>query len=426
MTKSKAKKLEECVTCLDIEVSRDSIDKAFEEVYDELVKVVNIPGFRTGKAPKDLVRKQYSKDARQEVLKRLIPEAYRQALAEHKLTPVGMPDISDVDFAEGKPLSFKARIDTRPEFRLKNYKGLKLERKKAAVKPEDIDKTLESLRGVHAKYIAADDRPVEMGDYVVGDLDCNVDGKPFHKKRENIWLAVEKESFIPGLGEKMVGMKKGEERDIESVLPEQYPDKALAGKKAIYRISVKGIKVRQLPNLDDEFAKDLGKESLAALRDDVAKELEARMKAGADVDTENQLLNRLMDDNVFPVPANFIKRQTDFMVENSKKRLEEKGFKREELDKKDSEFRSKCKDDAVRQVRLLFILDEIAKAENIEASEGDIDNAYKSIAMQANTTADEVRKHYEKEDMADNLLEKIREEKTISFLLKSADIAEKD
>lgn len=425
MTKSKAKKMEECVTCLDIEVSKDAIDKAFEEVYDELARVVNIPGFRVGKAPKDLVKKQYAKDAHQEVLKRLIPEAYRKAIEEHKLTPVGMPAISDVSFEEGKLLSFKARIDTRPEFKLKSYKAIKLYRKKADVKPDDVEKTLESLRGVHAKYIAAGDRPVEMGDYVVADLDCSVDGKPFHKKRENIWLVVEKESFIPGLGEKMVGMKKGEEKDVESTLPKEYPDKALAGKIAVYHVAVKEIKVRQLPNLDDEFAKDLGKDNMTALKDAISKELEARIKASVEIDTENQLLNKLMDDNVFTVPASFVKRQTDFMVENSKQRLVDKGFKREELDKKDDEFRAKCKDDAVRQVRLMFILDEIAKNEHIDATEEDLENSYKSIAAQANTTPEEVKKHYEKEDMVDNLLDKIREEKTVEFLLKNAEITEK-
>jgi len=425
MAKSKVKKMEDCVACLDIEVSKDTIENAFEEVYDELVKVVTIPGFRTGKAPKDLVKKQYAKDAREEVLKRLIPDAYRKAVEEHKITPVGMPDISDLKFDEGKLLSFKARIDTRPEFKLKNYKALKLERKKVDVKAEDIDKTIESLRGVHAKYTDADDRPVAMGDYVIADMDCLVDGKPFHKKRENVWLSVDKESFIPGLGEKLVGMKKLEERDIESALPDKYPDKALAGKKAVYHVKINGIKVRELPNLDDEFAKDLGKENLSALKEEVAKELESRMKASSEIDLENQLLKKLMDDNNFAVPATFVKRQTDFMVENSKRRLEEKGFKREELDKKDDEFRAKCKDDAVRQVRLLFILDEIARAENIEADESDLQNSYNSIAIQANTTAEEVKKHYEKEEMVDNLLEKIREEKTIDFLLKNAEITEK-
>lgn len=426
MVKSKAKKIEECVVSLDIEVPKETIEQAFVEVYGEIAKVATIPGFRAGKAPQDLVKKHYAKDAREEALKHLIPDSYRKAVEEHKLAPIGMPAISDVNFEEGKLLTFKASVTTRPDFKLKDYKGLKVDRKKTAVKPADIEKTIESLREMHAKYQVADDRPVQMGDYVTGDLDCFVDGKPAHKKRENIWFAVEKDSFIPGLTEKMVGMKKDEERDVEVTLPEKYPDKALAGKLARYHVTVKGIKVRQLPAVDDEFAKDLGKETLAALKEDITKELDERMRSGAEVETENQLLARLAQDNVFAVPASFVKRQIESMVENSKQKLIEKGFKKEELDKKDDEFRAKYKDDAVRQVRLLFILDEIAGNEKIEVTEADLASAFASIAARAGRTEKEVKDYYEKEEMLDSLAEKIREEKTIEFLLKHADITEKD
>lgn len=422
MTTSKVKKAQECSALLDIEVPKESVEQAFEEVYDDIVKVANLPGFRVGKAPKDLVRKHYVKDAREEVLKRLVPEAYRKALEEHKLQPVGMPTISEVNFEEGKRLSFKARVDTRPEFTIKNYKGLKLERKNTKVTPQDVQKTLESARDMHAKYIAADERPIQMGDYVVADLDCSVDGKPVHKKRENIWIAIEKESFIPGLAEKMIGMKNGEEKDIEATMPEKYPDSALAGKRATYHVAVKGVKIRQLPDIDDEFAKDLGKSDIASLKEEIAGSLASRMKATAETETENQLLNKLMDDNVFPVPQNLVKRQLDFMVENSKRRLEEKGFKREELDKKDEEFRAKFKSDALRQVRLLFVLDEIARREHIDVTEKDIAESYKSMAAQSGMTEQAVKEHYEKEDIVDNLIDKIREEKTTEFLLNNSEI----
>lgn len=421
MQQTKLKRLEDCVVSLDIQVPKESVDKAFEEVYGDITKVANLPGFRVGKVPKDLVKKHYSKDARDEVLKRLIPEAYRMALKEHDIRPAGLPSISDVNFEEGKLLSFKARIDTRPDFKLKDYKGLKIERKVVEVKPEDIQKTLDSAREMNAKYLPADERPVQMGDYVVVDLECVVDGKPAHKKRENMWIAIEKESLIPGLAEKMVGMKKDEARDITATLPEKYPDKALAGKSAAYHILLKGIKVRKLPDIDDEFAKDLGRENLETLKNDIAKELETRMKAEAEVEAENGILNKLIDDNAFPVPQNFVKRQLEFMVENAKRRLEEKGFKREELNKKDEEFRGKFKDEAVRQVRLLFILDEIAAVEGIKATDEDIAASYKAIAAQANKPENEIREYYEKEDLVDNLLNKIREEKTIAFLLKKSE-----
>lgn len=420
--KSKVKNIEECSTLFEIEVTKETLDKAFEEVYGEITKVANIPGFRAGKAPVDLVRKHYTKNAKEEVLKRCIPEAYKAALEEHKINPIGLPEITDVVFEEGKPLSFKAKVSTRPKFKIKNYKGIKLEKKSAAISEEDIDKTLEHLRAINAKYVSVEDRPVQLGDYVVSDMECFVDGKPAHKKRENLWLFADKESLMPGLGEKMVGMTKGETREIEISVPGEYSDKTIAGKKATYRIQAKEIKLRQLPALDDELAKDLGSSDMADLRGRIRKELEERSRINSEIAMENQLLDTLMDENVFPVPSSFVASQLNYMVEDSKKRLMEKGFRREDLDKKDAELKEKFKKDAERRVRLIFIMDEIMRLENIEATGEDLEEAYKSIALQSGKTEAEVKSHYEKEDLVGNLEESVRERKVVEFLLKNAEI----
>lgn len=423
--KSKAKKIEECLTLFEIEVTKETLDKAFDEVYDEITKVANIPGFRVGKAPKDLVKKHYTKNAKDEVLKRMIPQAYGAALKEHKINPAGLPEITDVNFEEEKALSFKAKVDTRPNFKIKEYKGIKAEKKSATITDEDVNKTLENLRGLHARYIAVEDRPAQLGDYVVSDQECLVDGKDVHKKRENLWLYMEKESFIPGLGEKMVGMNKGETRDIEISLPAEYPDKVVAGKKVTYRILAKEIKRRELPAVDDELAKDLGRKSLEDLKTEIRKELEERSLVNAEIGMENQLLDKLIDDNAFTVPSGFVDRQLDYIVEDYKKRLMEKGFKREDLDKKDKELREKLKNDAVRRVRLLFILDEIARIEKIDIGDADVAKAYESMAAQTGKSVDEVKNYYEKEELVGNLEEKLREGKVIEFLIKSAQITEK-
>lgn len=422
--KSKVKSTEECSHLFEIEVSSQTIAKAFDEVYTEIMKFANIPGFRVGHAPKELVKKHYTKDAKSEVLKRIIPEAYISAVEEHKIVPIELPEISDVVFEDEKALSFKARVLTRPKFKLKHYKALELKKKMAGVTDADIDKTIENLRQMHAVYIEVEDRPLAMGDYAVSDLECYVDGQAVHKKRENLWLYLDRESLVPELSEKMVGMKKLEERDIEAALPEKYPDKRIAGKPARYHVLVKGIKLRRLPDVDDEFAKDLGKASLDELKKEISGELEARTKANADIEAENHLLGALMDDNVFSVPSSLVNKQLDFMVEDARKRLEEKGFKAEELDKKNEELKEKFRKDAERQVRLLFILDEIALKENIDTSEEDLKNAYKSLSAQTGKTEEAVKDYYERKNLADSLKTKIKEEKTIRFLLQNAKIVE--
>ena len=424
--KSKIKPVEECVSLLEIDVPKPDIEKAFNEVYVEITKYANIPGFRVGKAPKELVKRHYGKNAKEEVLKRLVPEAYHAAVQEHNLMPISSPEISDVSFEDEGKLSFKARVSTRPVFKLKNYKGIKVEKKSAKVSDDDVKKMLDNLKEMNAKYVSVEDRPVQMGDYVVSDLDCSVDGKAIHKTRENLWLLLEKDSLVPGLIDKMIGMTKGEERDIETAVPDKYPDKFVAGKLAKYHVKAKEIKRRELPELNDEFAKVFGKENMDALKQNITKELEARAQANAEIDAENQVLNKIIDDNTFAVPSSFVARQLEFMVEDAKRHLMEKGFKKEDLDKNDKELKEKFKNEAARKVRLLFILDDIARQEKIEIADEDLNDAYKTIAAQAGKSEQEVRGYYEKEDLVDNLKDKIREGKVIQFLLKNADVAKKD
>jgi len=425
-SRSKCKSLEECIALFEIEVSLETLEKAFADVYGEISKYANIAGFRVGKAPLDLVKKQYGEHAREEVLKRLIPDAYHEAITEHKIHPVGYPEISDVAFDGGKPLSFKAKVETRPEFKIKDYKGIKIEKKKAAVKDADIDTALDNLRQLNAKYISVEDRPLQHDDYAVVDLECTVDGNPIHKKRDNLWMFMDKDSLLADLHAKMIGMRKDEERDIDVTLPERYPDKKVAGKTVRYHIKVKEIKLRQMAALDDEFAKDLHKESLEGLKKEVREELERRTKAAVEADAENQLLAKLADGYDFAVPSSMVKRQLEFMVDDAKKRLEEKGFPKEELDKKQKEFEDKFKADALRRVRLLFVLDLVASAENIDAADKDVEEIYRQAALQTGQEESKIKEYYEKEGLVGDLKEKLREEKTIRFLLDNAKVTEKE
>lgn len=423
--KIKKRSAEECVTIFEIEVPKESVGRAFEEVYDEISKVASIPGFRPGKAPRELVKKQYAKDAESEMLQRVIPESYKAALGEHGIFPVGLPEITDVSCIAGGPVSFKAKVETRPQFKLKNYKGIKVEKKKIPIQDEDVAKAIENLREISAKYVTQESGAAEMGDYVVSDMECFVEDKPAHKKRENLWLCLNTDTAVPGLSEKLVGIKPGEERDVEVTLPAEYPDKAIAGKAARYHIKSKEVKMRQLPDVNDDFAKDLGKGSLEELKKDILDEMTRRAAVNIEVDAENQLLKKLMDDNLFSVPASFVQRQLEYMIEDAKRRLSEKGVKKEDLDKKEGDFRAKFKDDAVRQVRLLFILDEIAREEKIEAAEEEIKEAFKSISAQTGKSEEEVRNYYESQELVESLKDRIREGKTIKFLLANADIVEK-
>lgn len=424
MVRSKIKSLEECASLFEIEVPKETVDKAFDEIYSQISKVASVPGFRPGKAPKELVKKHYSKHAQEEAIKKLLPEAYSAALQEHRINPIGMPEISDIIFEEGKDMSFKARVETRPKFTLKNYKCIDVKKKKIAIGSSDIDKTLESIREMNAKYSSPENRSLKMGDYAISDMECEVGGKAIHKKRENLWLYMDKDTIAPGFSDGLVGMNKGDEKNIEIVFPKEHADKNLAEKKAIYRIKVNDIKVRVLPEINDALAKDMGKESLEILKKDIAIGLEAQAKRNADIDVENKVLTKITEDNKFGVPSGIVERQLKQMVENAKHKLLEKGFKKDDLDKKDGEFKAKFKDDAEKRVRLLFILDAVAEAEKIEVSDSDIAEAYKAISDETGKSETEVRAHYEREDITADLKEQLKEGKAIEFLVKNAKVTE--
>jgi len=424
MARSKVKPLEECAALLEIDVSKETVDKAFDEIYSEIMKVASVPGFRPGKAPKELVRKHYAKHAHEEAMKKLLPEAYAAALQEHRINPIGMPEISDIVFEEGKDMSFKARVEMRPKFTIKNYKGISVKSKKVAVGSSDIDKTLESIREMNAKYSSPEDRPLRMGDYAISNMECEVDGKAVHKKRENLWLYMDKDTIAPGLSEGMVGMNKNDEKSIDIVFPKEHADKSMAGKKAAYRVKVNDIKVRDLPEVNDALAKSMGKDSLEALKKDILTGLEAQAKRNSEIEVENKVLTKIVEDNKFGVPSGIVKRQLEQMVENAKRRLLEKGFKKDDLDKKDDEFRAKFKDDAEKRVRLLFILDAVAAAEKIEVTDGDMAEAYKVISEQTGKSEDEIKAHYEREDITADLKEQLKEGKAIEFLVKNARVTE--
>ncbi len=422
--KTKIKKTDECEAHFEIEVGQETIARAIEDVYDELSRVVEIPGFRAGRAPRDLVKKHHRKKAEEEALKSLISEAYSMALEEHGVHPISTPEIMDLTFKAGQPLTFKAKVDTRPEIKLKDYKGIKIEKKALELKEEDVSKTLENLRIINAKYISQEDRPLVIGDYAICDLGCFVDEKPIHKTRENIWLLVEEESLtlMPGLAAKMAGMKKLEERDCEVVLPEKYPNKDMAGKKAVYHVKLKEIKLRQLPNLDDDFAKDLGKDSLEALNNDIREEMKAHLQNQIEQDMEKQLLAKLVDANTFSVPKSFVARELHYIIEDAKAKLAEKGFKKEEIDSKEKEFEERFRPDAAKRIRLAFLLDEIARKEGIGLDEAELEDAFKAISVKVNQPIDKVKEYYQKEGLIESLKEQVRENKTIWFLLKEANV----
>lgn len=421
--KTRIKNIEECRKLFQIEISKDLVKKATEEVYQNIKKFAKIPGFRPGSAPQDLLEKHYSKDAKEEVLRQLVPEGYRKALEDHKVAPIGHPEISKVNFELDKPLTFEAEVDVYPSFKLKNYKSIKVKKKRISVDEKELEDALLRVQSMSAKYNDVQ-RPIKKGDYAVCDVEAFIEGKLITKKNNSMWIQAEKDASLLGIGEELVGLSKGEKKEIDAKLPDNYPDKKYAGKLAKFKVDVKEVKEKALPELDDAFAKTLNIESMDLLKKELETQILKRKENSLKINMENQILEKLLKDNKFLVPSSIVKRQKEVFAKRLEVDLTEKGIPKEEADKRIKEFDSKLQEDALSKVKIYFMLDDIAVKEKIEVNKSDIDERMKSVAVSTGKSFDEVKGYYEKENLIGGLSEEIKEVKVLEFLLKNADITE--
>ncbi len=423
MMKSRCKNLEDCGKLFQIEIPKEVIDKAIDETYNEIKKVAKIPGFRPGAAPRDLLEKHHGDAAREEVLKKLIPESYQKALGEHKVIPVSLPRVSNIKFEKGKPLTFDAHVDSKPSFKLKSYKDIKVNKDRISFSKEEIEEALQRISSMYAEYNSVD-RAAQKGDYAVSDVEAFWDGKPISRKQNNMWIEVNKDASMLGLGEELVGLKKGDTKEIEKKLPDNYPDKKYAGKQAKFKITVNDIKEKKPAKIDDEFAKNLKFNTVDELKKNIEEEILKKKEENLKINMKNQILEKLLKDNKFTVPGTLVERQKTVFEKRLEAELLKKGINKEEAEKKVLELGAKLLEDAKSKVQLYFILDEIASSEKIEVTKSDIDEKFRALASYYNQPETEVRKYYENENLIGGLEEELKEEKTIDLLLARANVTE--
>jgi len=422
--KKNVKHIEDCKKAFEIQIASDEVVKRIEDCYTRVKKVANIPGFRAGKAPRDLLEKHYGERVTKEVVEDLIADSYQTALEESGFTPLGMPSITDVKLDDKKSLSYKAEFDIRPSLSLKGYKGIKITKKKAEIKDEDIEKSIKTLQDSNAKFKDANERAVKIGDYCVCDSEVFVDDKSIVKKRESIWMPIEEKSYIPGLSAQLTGARAGDEKNVNVTLPEDFNSKEYAGRPATFKIKVKEIKERTVPQIDDEFAKDLGYNDLVGLKESVRKILENQAERQIRQDMENQILEKLLKSTNFTVPSSLVEKQHKHLITEEERSLMRQGLKEDDIKTKKDELEKRLKPIAVRQVKTMFILDEIAHKETITVSDEEMDQAFESIAQQARQPKNKVEKHYKENKLTSSLRADIENSKVLDFLVKEATIEE--
>jgi len=418
--KVKVKDGKPCEKVLTIEVPPDAIQKEFEEFYKAVAPNAQVPGFRPGKAPRHVIEMHYRESAREHVLKNLISESFKHALTTEVLEPLGYPKIQDVDFKD-TCLSYKACIEIRPKIKLNRYKGLEAKKEKAEVKPEEIEHELTHIQESLAQYKTIDDRPVQMGDFVITDYACTVDGKEIDR-RVGDWLEVREKEFLQGFSVQLIGMKPGDEKKIELKFPETMGRKELAGKPAEFQVKVKEIKTKTLPPLSDELAKESGDFStLEELKSKTHQNLLTKKERETETSFEKALLDELVKQNKMDLPEGVVQRRVEYLLEETKHSFLGQGGAEEMFEKQKEQLSKEMEPEAKRQVQVSFLLDEIAIKENITVTEEEQKQRYQQIAERVRQPLEQVAKYYgENENAREALAEQIRNEKTIQMIKDNA------
>jgi trigger factor len=424
----KWEKLEGNEGVLTVEVDAEQVNKGLDAAFKKVVKNIALPGFRKGKVPRVLFEKRFGVEALyQDALDILLPEAYAKAVEEAGIEPVSMPEIDIEQMEKGKSLIFKAKVTVKPEVKLGQYKGLEVEKMDATVTDEDVENELKRLQENYAELVVKEDGTVENGDTAVIDFEGFVDGEPFEGgKAENYSLEIGSGTFIPGFEEQLVGMKAGEEKEIQVTFPEEYHAEQLAGKPATFKVKVHEVKAKQLPALDDEFAKDVDEEveTLDELKAKIRARLEEAKKNEAETALRNAVVEKAAANAEIDIPAVMVQNETDRMLREFDQRLQMQGLNLQLYyqfsGQDEAALREQMKEDAEKRVRAALTLEAIAKAENIEVTDEEVEEELQKMAEAYNLSVDKLK---ELLGSLDGVKEDLKWRKTVDFLVEHSTVA---
>ncbi|SCJ72283.1 Trigger factor [uncultured Clostridium sp.] len=414
-------KLEKDQVRLTIEVDAEQFEKGIVAAYRKMVKSMNIPGFRKGKAPRKVIEQFYGPAIfYEEAFKEVYPDAYEKAIEDNDLQPVDYPEVDITDIGNDG-VKFTATVQLKPTVTLGDYKGIKVERPEYTVTDEDVQAEVDRALERSARWIAVEDRPVQDGDRVTLDYAGTVDGVAFEGgTAEGQTLNIGSGMFIPGFEEQMVGMNPGEEKDLNVKFPEEYQAKELAGKDAVFHVKLHDIKEKELPELDDEFAKDVSEfDTLDEYKADIRAKLEEQNKQRADAQYENALIEKVAENATVEIPQVMIERQIDNMMREFEMRLMYQGLRLDDYftitGSKAEDARAEFAKDADTRVKVQLVLEAIQEAEKIEATPEELDAEIAKMAEQANKPVEEYRASLQPQDMA-YLTDMIVMRKTVALL----------
>jgi len=408
---------------LTIDVPAEDFDQALDKAFKKVVKTVQIPGFRKGKVPRKIFEKRFGVESLyQDAVDIVLPEAYMKAVEETGISPVDQPEVDIEEIEKGKNLVFTAKVIVKPEVTLGEYKGLEVEEQSVEVTDEDVEQELEAQRQQHAELVVKEEGNVEEGDTVVMDFEGFMDGEAFEGgKGENHSLEIGSGQFIPGFEEQLVGKETGEESEIEINFPEDYHAEELAGKKATFKVKIHEIKEKELPELDDEFAKDVDEEveTLDELKKKKKEQLEEQKKQDAENQKRETLIEQASNNAEVDIPEAMVNTELEQMIKEFEQRLEMQGMTMEMYyqfsGQDENALKEQMREDAQKRVKTNLTLEAIVNEETIEVSQEDVDAELEKMASMYGTEVEQLKQMLG--GNTDALKEDLKFKKAIDFLI---------
>jgi len=412
---------------INFEIPADRVGAEIDKAFEEIRKRANVKGFRKGKVPRTYVEKHFSAMMEQDVLKNLVQDTYFRAIHDEKLLPVAHPLIESDDLKKGEPFKYSATVEIYPEVKIEEYAGLEVVKELYVKDEEVVAKRLEEMRENLAELKPVEERPTALGDFLSIDFKGFIDGVPFENgSAEDFHLELGSGRFIPGFEEQIVGQKIGENKNITVTFPTDYNSKELAGKEATFDVTVKEIKVKELPPLDDEFAKEVGEfETLDLLRDKISELHEKQEKERINSDLRDRTIKAFIARNPFEVPEALVEKQLQIMLDSTHKRLALEKLSLDMMGLDDAGYKARFRETAEMQVKGALLLDALAEQEGIKVEEGELDEKIKETAEQRNQQFETLKQFYEQNENArENLRDQLKENKVFALLLEKAKITE--
>lgn len=412
--------VEGCRHELEISIPFEEVEKETATVAEQFRGRAHLKGFRAGKAPMSLIRKNYEGDIRQKVLENLVPKAVDERVAAEQLRPVSRPNVTDLHFHEGKDVHFKAVFEVFPTFEIPNYNGVEVVYNEPEVTDEDVTKRLEEIRETKATYANEDPRPLAAGDYAVVSLE-SLSGTEEGIKSDEVQVLIGGPETLPGFTENLTGASPGDEKEFDVTYPAEYGRETLAGKTVRFHVGVKGLRRKELPELNDEFAQDLGDfRTLDEVKDAVRKSIAAQRQGEAQRDAKDKIIEKLIETNDFPVPEVFVDRQIENRVEQRLRSLQAEGVDPKSFKLDWDKVKAAQKDAALKEVKASMVLGKVAERESIVATNEEVDRELDRIARQEKQAVAVLRRKLTENGELSRIASHIQTEKTLNYLFEHA------